>query len=63
MSAPVVWFEVAGHDLPELTGFYGRLSASNGASIISFAELLTQSVVHESVPTASPATTDGPADA
>lgn len=25
MSAPVVWFEVAGHDLPELTGFYGDL--------------------------------------
>ena len=25
MSAPVVWFEVVGHDLPELTGFYGDL--------------------------------------
>ena len=25
MSAPVVWFEVAGHDLGELTRFYGDL--------------------------------------
>ena len=25
MSAPVVWFEVAGHDLPELNNFYGDL--------------------------------------
>jgi uncharacterized protein len=25
MSAPVVWFEVVGHDLPELTGFYSNM--------------------------------------
>ncbi len=25
MSAPVVWFEVVGRDLPELIGFYGDL--------------------------------------
>lgn len=30
--------------LDELTGFYGRLSASAGATIISFAEMLTRSV-------------------
>jgi hypothetical protein len=44
--------------LDELTGFYGRLSASAGATIISFAEMLTKSVT----PVAEETSTSVPLD-